>query len=131
MVMPGDALAPVAATVEVLVVDDDAELLDTIRMTLELEGYRVSTATNGYEALARIDERLPALVLLDLSMPGMDGWAVHDCLRKRARDLLIVFMTGGDRAQSEAHIHDAAGYLAKPFEVDDLLETVAYFTSEM
>jgi CheY-like chemotaxis protein len=129
MTMGGDSAPPIVAAVDVLVVDDDAELRDSIRMTLELEGYRVVTAADGREALSCIEQRRPDLVLLDLAMPGMNGWELHDRLRTCGLDLLVVFMTGWDHVQTEAARHQPAGYLTKPFAVDDLLETVAYFTS--
>ena len=61
-------------TAHVLVVDDDEGIRGIIQMTLELEGYSVATASNGKEALDRIAEHRPALILLDLMMPIMTGW---------------------------------------------------------
>src|SRR5205823_5081233 len=60
----------------VLVVDDEADILELIRVNLELDGHRVLTALGGEEALDRVDEEHPDLILLDVMMPGVDGWTV-------------------------------------------------------
>lgn len=63
----------------ILLVDDNSDILEVIRVILELEGYRVATASNGAEALARLHEGLdPQLIILDLTMPVMDGWEFRD-----------------------------------------------------
>ena len=108
----------------VLVVDDDPEIRAAIRMTLELEGYNVVTAGDGRQALDRIAERLPDIVLLDLAMPVMTGWEFHQHLRECGLSIPLVYMTAAFHAHLEAHTHQAAGYLAKPFAMDHLLEFV-------
>ena len=108
----------------VLVVDDDPEIQAAIQMTLELEGYNVATAGDGRQALDRIAERLPDIVLLDLAMPVMTGWELHQHLRERGLDIPLVYMTAALCAPIEARTHHAAGYLAKPFAMDHLLEFV-------
>ena len=63
----------------ILLVDDNSDILEVIRVILETEGYRVATASNGAEALARLREGLdPQLIILDLTMPVMDGWEFRD-----------------------------------------------------
>lgn len=121
------AWPPVAAPMHVLVVDDDAAIRSVIQITLADEGYRVTTATNGREALDRILKDRPAVVLLDLQMPVMDGWRLQASLHELGVNVPVVFMTAGYRARAEAERHQAAGYLAKPFDLDDLLRTVAHF----
>jgi two-component system, chemotaxis family, chemotaxis protein CheY len=112
----------------VLVVDDDDGIRGTIAEILESEGYDVATAVNGLAALARIAERAPSLILLDLQMPGMSGWEVLGRLREQGTRIPVVFMTAGYRAQAEAARHNAEGHLGKPFEMDDLLAVVARLT---
>ena len=112
----------------VLVVDDDDGIRRTIAEMLESEGYDVATAVDGHAALARIAERAPALILLDLQMPGMSGWEVLARLREQGTRIPVVFMTAGYRAQTEAERHNAEGHLGKPFEMDDLLAVVARLT---
>ncbi len=109
----------------VLVVDDDFSIRELIAMVLADEGYEVLTAADGAEALTLVGRRPPDLVLLDLNMPVLDGWQTQARLRVEAPRLPVVIMTAGNRARQEAEQHAAAGYLAKPFDVDDLCATVA------
>jgi CheY-like chemotaxis protein len=112
----------------VLVVDDDTDIRRTIADILESEGYSVALAANGRDALDRIEEHEPALILLDLQMPVMTGWEVLSHLRAHSIRIPVVFMTAGFRAQTEAERHQAEGHLRKPFEMDELLDLVARFT---
>jgi CheY-like chemotaxis protein len=124
---PGAGDAPQSAgklTGPVLVVDDDYAILISIRDILELEGYPVVTATNGTEALRRIEEERPALVLLDMRMPGLNGWDVARTLRERGIVVPILVMTAAQDARRWAEQIGADGYLAKPFDLDELLAAV-------
>ena len=114
---------------DVLVVDDDPFIRGFIQATLQAEGYAVAAASNGQEALERIERHPPAMVLLDLSMPVMNGWQLQERLRERGLPIPLVFMTAGYHAQEEAERHGAAGHLAKPFELDELLQVVRRFAS--
>ena len=111
-------------SVEVLVVDDDAAIRRVIAAVLEDEGYRVCLADHGREALDRIAEYPPQLVVLDLQMPVMSGWELHEELRACHPGIPVVFMTAGGSACSEARRHGADGYLAKPFDLTPLLRVV-------
>jgi CheY-like chemotaxis protein len=113
----------------VLVVDDDPGIRVTIQFMLEDSGYAVITATNGLEALNRILEREPSLVLLDLQMPLMTGQEPLARHREMPCQIPVVFMTAGLRAQVEATAHGADGHLAKPFEFEELLRVVRRFCS--
>ena len=117
------------ASAHILVVDDDAAIRQTICDILESEGYSVAVAGDGRDALARIAEQQPSLVLLDLQMPVMTGWDVLTQLRQQGANVPVVFMTAGYRAKTEAERHNAEGHLGKPFEMDDLLRLVARFAS--
>lgn len=121
---------PAVGTAHVLVVDDDPGIRGFILMTLRAEGYSVTAAANGHQALECVADRMPDVVLLDLSMPLMNGWQFQQCLRDLSIDVPLVFMTAGYSARTEAERHGAAGYLAKPFEVEDLLDTVARFAKQ-
>lgn len=96
---------------------------------LEFEGFSVATAENGREALARVAEARPRLIFLDLQMPVMTGQQVLQELREAHTDIPVVFMSAGYRVQVEAERCGADGYLAKPFELDDVLSAVERFTS--
>ena len=110
----------------VLVVDDDRAIRDVVSETLGLEGYEVDTASNGLEALAKMREQVPDAVVLDLMMPGLDGWGfVERCRTEPSLDEVpIVVMSAGHRAATVANQIGAAGYISKPFDLDELLEAV-------
>jgi CheY-like chemotaxis protein len=110
----------------ILVVDDTPTICSLVALILEEEGYQVTTAGNGQEALARIREQAPDLILLDLQMPVMTGWELQAQLRAQDSYVPVVFMTAGPQARVEAARHHAAGYVAKPFDPDTLVATVAH-----
>jgi CheY-like chemotaxis protein len=114
---------------QILIVDDDDAIRDMVAMVLEDEGYQVATAPNGAQALGLIQQGAPSLVLLDLNMPVMTGWELHARLRTEAPGIPVVFMTAGQEASAEARRHAAAGFLAKPFDLDDLLKVVAEYAA--
>jgi DNA-binding response OmpR family regulator len=107
----------------VLVVDDDPDILDALSEILEVEGYDVQRARNGREALQRLEQGLPDLVLLDLMMPVMDGWEFARSLAPGARPPIIV-LSADRNVSAKAKEIGALGWLAKPFELSELLEAV-------
>ena len=118
---PNVSIAPI------LVVDDERAIREVIAELLELEGYTVEQATNGAEALDRIADPPPSLVLLDMRMPVLDGWGVARVLNERGVNVPIVVLTAAKDAQKWAAEIGAAGHLAKPFEATDLLAEVDKF----
>jgi CheY-like chemotaxis protein len=108
----------------ILVVDDDTSIREIIAEMLELEGYPVEQAANGAEALRRIEERVPSLILLDMRMPILDGWGVARALSSRGMHLPIVVLTAAQDPKSWAREVSAVAYLAKPFDDSDLFEIV-------
>jgi len=117
------------AATRVLVVDDDPSILDTVTSILATEGYQVKSAGGGEEALALVAAWRPTLVLLDMRMPLMDGWAVAKAMREAGSKVPIVVMTAAENAKRWAEEIDAAGHLAKPFELDELLACVEKYGS--
>jgi CheY-like chemotaxis protein len=111
----------------VLVVDDDTSILDTVSAILSGEGYDVVSAATGQEALAAVARKQPVLILLDMRMPVMDGWAVARSLREQGISVPIVVMTAAESAKRWADEVGAEGYLAKPFGLDELLSIVERF----
>jgi DNA-binding response OmpR family regulator len=109
----------------VLVVDDDRPSLKMTAFLLREEGYTVFTADNGQEALRLIDEKTPDLLILDVMMPGMDGWEVTRQLR-RASNLPIIILSAKGETSDRVYGLDlgADDYLAKPFEPSELLARV-------
>ncbi len=112
----------------ILVVDDDPDMQDVMALSLEMGGYEVSRASNGQQALERAAEEMPALVLLDMRMPIMNGWEFAREFRARhGRACPIVVVTAAENAQLRAREIEAEGWLAKPFDLDDVLRMVARF----
>ena len=100
----------------VLVVDDDVRMLRMMQRILELEGYRVLTATGGDAALDVFDEETPDLVLLDIMMPGMDGYMVCQRIREFCQTpIIMVTAKGNDEEKVEALDAGADDYVTKPF----------------
>jgi two-component system chemotaxis response regulator CheY len=112
------------STGPILVVDDDPSIREVVAQILDFEGYPVQTATDGAQALDAVADARPSLVLLDMRMPVLDGWGFAHALRARGVHLPIVVMTAAQDARRWAEEIGAAGYLAKPFELPDLLAVV-------
>ena len=110
----------------ILVVEDDSALAQALSDTLMLSGYDVVTATDGEQALARLDRDPVDMVLTDVQMRPMDGRALLRNLRTRFQELPVLVMTAYGTVEQavEAIKLGAVDYLAKPFEVDDLLHKV-------
>jgi CheY-like chemotaxis protein len=111
---------------DVLIVDDDPDMTETIAMVLEIDGYACRTAMNGREALAAAEAKLPGLVLLDMVMPVMNGWECARMLRERyGSEIRIVAVTAAEHADARARQADADAVLSKPFDVGALRAMVA------
>ena len=110
-----------------LLVDDDPDLLRLLAIRLEAAGYRIETASNGQEALARASVERPALVITDMQMPGMDGAALFDALRVQHPLLPVIILTahGSIPDAVAATQRGVFGYLTKPYEPKALLDLVA------
>ena len=111
-----------------LIVDDEPNLLRAVAACLRGEGYEVETARSGEDALVRVAQRLPDLIISDIRMPRMDGFALARQLRGNPRkDLIpIVFLTAKDESADRiAGIRSGVdAYLTKPFEPDELVAVV-------
>lgn len=112
----------------ILVVDDDDVIRQLIRVNLELEGFEVYTANDGEDALLKARELQPAVVTLDIMMPRLDGWDAAARLRADPETAHIKVVLLSARAQ-EADLRKGSrigvdAYLTKPFDPDELIETV-------
>jgi two-component system response regulator MprA len=106
----------------ILVVDDDPEIVGFLKRGLTFEGYTVETAGDGAEALAKIREREPDLVILDVMMPGIDGIEVARRLRQASAIPILMLTAKGTVADRVAGLDSGADdYLIKPFAFDELL----------
>jgi len=107
--------------VSALVVDDDVRMLRMMQRILELEGYHVRTASNGEAALEIFDEDNPDLILLDIMMPGMDGYALCQNIREFS-EAPIIMVTAKDKNDEkvEGFNKGADDYVTKPFSANEL-----------
>ena len=112
----------------ILVVEDRMALLIAIQSILETEGYSILTATNGVEALQVMEEVRPDLILSDILMPQMDGFALCEAVRARPEWASIPFIFLTAKAEREDVAKSKAlgveDYIIKPFDPEDLLEAV-------
>jgi two-component system response regulator MprA len=110
----------------VLVVDDDPSIQGFLAEALTDEGYGVRTAANGREALTVLAGWHPDLILLDLMMPEMDGWAFRAEQRTRAdlADVPVIVLSAMRDLTSRVQTLDPAGVFAKPFDLERLLATI-------
>jgi DNA-binding response OmpR family regulator len=121
---------------KILVVDDDPDILDAVTMILESKGYKVVTARDGIEGLANLKAEHPDLMILDLMMPKMDGFAVckelQDPRWAKYRDIPILILTSVREEASRRRYEletglelDVDDYVEKPMSPDVLLERVS------
>lgn len=108
----------------ILVVEDESGILTSLQLLFELEGYRVSTASNGRQALQCLQERVPDLVLTDYVMPYMDGGQLISAMQAHPqwKSLPIILMSA--MLPAGARPEEADAFLSKPFQIDALLELV-------
>ena len=111
----------------ILVVEDTVPIAEIIETVLnDIPAYQATAVGNGADALAFVAEVRVDLVLLDINLPGLDGFAIHDLLRARpdTATVPILFMTAGGH-DAEFARRGVRGYVKKPFDLDDLVGRVA------
>lgn len=114
-----------AKKVLILVVDDDIRMLRMMKRMLELEGFQVLTANGGDEALKLFEKEVPALVLLDIMMPDMDGYTVCRRIREFSQvPIIMVTAKGEDKEKVEGLDIGADDYVTKPFSASELAARV-------
>ena len=113
----------------ILVADDDAAIRSLLRDFLEEEGYQVTEATSGQEALASLQEGNHDLVLLDVRLPGMTGLDVLKQLREKEGEVPVILVTafGSPNIAIQASSLGAYSYITKPFDLDDVLNNIQRF----
>jgi len=114
---------------KILCIEDEPEMIELIRLILGRHGYEVFGANSGPEGLALMSSKKPDLILLDLMMPGMDGWQVYQQIRadESFHDIPVIVVTA--KAQSidkvlGLHIAKVDDYISKPFSPQELLKSV-------
>jgi DNA-binding response OmpR family regulator len=114
---------------KILVVDDEQDVLDVLRLVLAKSGYEVLTATSGMEGLTQAESQLPDLIVLDIMMQQMDGWEVLKLLKLDERTSGIPVVILSARVEPKDMIRGlqegAIDYVTKPFAVREILSKVA------
>jgi len=113
----------------ILIVDDDQETLAVERAVLAEEGFSVREAHDGGEALVALEADPPAMIVLDIQMPGIDGPTFARELRTRLRHVPLVILTAAPDPKREADRCNAEAYLAKPFDAQELVSVVRRFAA--
>jgi two-component system, OmpR family, response regulator VicR len=116
---------------KVLIVDDEPDTLELVKLVLESGGFKTVSAANGIEALNQVDVSKPDLVLLDIMMPDMDGWEVFRKIKEKNSTLPIAILTA--KAQNfdkllGLHVLKADDYITKPFGKNELISKVRKLT---
>ena len=118
----------------VLIIEDEKLIVVSTQMVLEAAGFRVESANNGEDGLAKARNVTPDLILLDIMMPGIDGWETLTRLKRdpsTSRIPVIVF-TAREHSRGHQRSSDlgAVDYFRKPFEPDELVELVGKYAGE-
>jgi excisionase family DNA binding protein len=125
--LSGSRAQPARGTPLVLVVDDDERLREFVRVNLEMDGYSVREAANAEEGLAALEEESPDLILLDVMMPGMDGWEMLRRVQERhGIGTIPVIMFSGkveEGTAARAAEQGAQAFFGKPFDPQQLIES--------
>ena len=112
----------------ILIIEDEKLIIVSTQMVLEAVGYRVESAMNGEEGIRKANEVKPDLILLDIMMPGIDGWETLTRLKRDSElaQVPVIIFTAREHARGHQKSNEmgAAGYFRKPFEPDELIELV-------
>ncbi len=110
----------------VLVVDDEPNIVDVISMALRFEGFEVESAANGTDAIAAVAARKPAVIVLDVMLPDIDGFEVARRLAGARTGVPIVFLTARDATEDIVHGLTVGGddYMTKPFSLEELVARI-------
>ncbi len=114
----------------ILIVEDESDIREAVQASLRLRGFVVTTAVDGQEALRKVKSDRPDLVLLDITMPKVDGWQVLKAIRtdgdELTRDLPVLMLTANRTTSSvvESQSQRATDYIMKPFDIEKLLRSI-------
>ena len=109
----------------VLIVEDDRNIADLLRLYLEKEGYEVAIAHDGLRGVELFHEKQPSLVLLDVMLPGMDGWGVCRTIRSESKTPIIMLTAKSETEDKVSGLKQGADdYITKPFEMKEVLARI-------
>jgi len=111
---------------KILLTDDDKDLIEVVGLRFEKDGYTVVRAYNGEECLEKAKAELPDLIIMDVSMPKMDGYSAVKALKADAavRHIPVIILTGKDQMEDIFKMEGVKEYLVKPFEFDVMAQKV-------
>ncbi|MBQ8587587.1 MAG: response regulator transcription factor [Oscillospiraceae bacterium] len=110
---------------KILIVEDDRNIADLLRLYLEREGYEVAIAPDGLKGLEKFRQEQPTLVLLDVMLPGMDGWGVCRSIRSESKTPIIMLTAKSETEDKVAGLKQGADdYITKPFEMKEVLARI-------
>jgi len=113
---------------DVLIVDDETRIVRPLSFLLKRNGYTVDTAYNGDEALEKLNEQHPKLILLDIMIPGKDGYEICSFVKsnEKLKDIHVVMISCKGQKVDKQHAFErgADGYIEKPYSPDDILKIV-------
>ena len=113
---------------KILIVDDEVDLVETVRFPLEMEGFNILVSYNGEDALNQARKEKPDLILLDLMLPKLDGYKVCRLLKfdERYKNIPILMLTAKTQEKDKALGMETGAneYITKPFDLDRLIEKV-------
>jgi DNA-binding response OmpR family regulator len=119
---------------KILVVDDEADLVETLRFPLEMEGFNVLVSYNGEDALNQARKENPDLILLDLMLPKLDGYKVCRLLKfdERYKHIPIVMLTAKTQEKDKLLGKETGAdeYITKPFDIDELMKKVKAYLNK-
>ncbi len=119
---------------KILIVDDEVDLVETVRFPLEMEGFNVLVSYNGEDALNQARKEKPDLILLDLMLPKLDGYKVCRLLKfdERYKNIPILMLTAKTQEKDKALGMEtgANDYITKPFDLDRLVEKVKSYLKQ-
>jgi two-component system, OmpR family, alkaline phosphatase synthesis response regulator PhoP len=119
---------------KILVVDDEPDLVETVRYSLEMEGYQVLVAHNGEDGLNQARKDSPDLIILDLMLPKLDGYKVCRLLKfdERYKHIPVLMLTAKTQEKDRLLGKETGAdeYMTKPFDIDKLLEKVKFYLSK-
>lgn len=120
---------------KIIVVDDDPDLLLVVSTFLEKEGFEVVCFESGEECLEKLEKNKPDLILMDLMMPGLDGWETTEKIKSNpaTKDIPVVMLTvKGEREDKLKSFHETKcdGYIVKPVDRKELIKVVRWMTTK-
>lgn len=112
---------------KILIIDDEQELLDILRMSLSLEGFDIITASNGEEGIAKFEQEAPDLIICDIVMPKKDGYEVLSEIKEKEKrwiPFIMLSAVGDFKKIKRAYEGDIDFYLTKPIEPTILIKNI-------